>query len=340
MPTPTLTTSNIPYQSNNININTDNSNTLPIIRSSFPMPTSTQEPITTVDQYPVNKTHSSFPMPTSTQEPITTVDQYPATNIRTSFPISTSIQEPVTTVGEYQTTNIRTSFPVSTSMQEPITTVSEYPVTRTSFPMLNPPDIIPYKTESQRTSVNNPFDNILGSHDYSVNSHRNSIPPGCRTQTEIVPVEEIEYVPVKKKKLIRRTKVFVPTIKKVPIRKTIYVKRPRKIIVPVKSMTNISYQYPFDTNYNYESPRPGSPVPYSSLSEPYSGYEKKYEEQTITNNYNISQVQPPSSPLRMSNASNYNQPSSPLRTSFVYSGKLYSPRTYKPRSLINRRLIW
>ena len=218
-------------------------------------------------------------------------------------------------------------------MQEPVTTIGEYPVTRTSFPMSNPPDIIPYKTESQRISINNPFYNILGSHDYSLNSHRNSIPPGYRTQTEIVPVEEIEYVPVKKTKLIRRTKVFVPTIKKVPIRKTIYVRRPRKVVVPIKSRTNISYQYPSNMNYNYNSPRQESPVPYS-------GYKTENKEPTVTNNNNISQVQPPSSPLRMPNPSYYNQsqPSSPLRTSSVYSGKLYSPRTYRPRSLINRRL--
>jgi hypothetical protein len=99
------------------------------------------------------------------------------------------------------------SFPTTTSMQAPITTYNEYP-TRTSFSTANQPITtsftFPYKSASQRIDVSTSYNN-LGSHNYSINSYRSSgrlsIPPGARTQTEIVPVEEIEYVPVKKKNI-------------------------------------------------------------------------------------------------------------------------------------------
>ena len=119
-------------------------------------------------------------------------------------------------------------------------------------------------------------------------------------------------------------------------------------------MTNISYQNP-EINLNYASPRPSSPVQYSTLPNTYPYSVNTYEEPLTTSvnyNYNISQVQPPLSPLRMSNtyqvqaplspltvSNTYanSPPSSPMRTSFIYSGKLYSNRTYRGRSLHNRR---
>ena len=106
-------------------------------------------------------------------------------------------------------------------------------------------------------------------------------------------------------------------------------------------MTNISYQNP-EINLNYASPRPSSPVQYSTLPNTYSYYGNTYEEPLSTSvnyNYNISQVQPPLSPLRVSNTYANSPPSSPMRTSFIYSGKLYSTRTYRGRSLYNKRLL-
>ena len=201
-------------------------------------------------------------------------------------------------------------LPTITYIKAPTTKYNEYPTT-TSFSIANQPittlNSYPYKSANQRIDVTTSYDNV-GSHNNSINSYRSngrlSIPPGARTQTEIVPVEEIEYVPVKKKKFIKRTKVFVPTIKKVPIKKTIYVRKPReKIIIPINSMNSISYQNP-EINLNYASPRPSSPVQYSTRPNTYSYY---------GNNYNISQVQPPLSPLSVSNTNQVERPLSPLR---------------------------
>ena len=164
-------------------------------------------------------------MPTYNQNQVTNISNIPYEsnniNINTDF----SNTEPLIDTN---------SFPTTTSMQAPITTYNEYPTT-TSFSIANQPiatlNTFPYKSASPRIDVTTSYDNV-GSHNYSINSYRSSgklsIPPGARTQTEIVPVEEIKYIPVKQKKFIRRKKVFVPTIKKVPIKKTIYVRRPRE----------------------------------------------------------------------------------------------------------------
>ena len=37
------------------------------------------------------------------------------------------------------------------------------------------------------------------------------------------------------------------------------------------------------------------------------------------------------------NSNFYNRPNSPIRSSIIYTGKIYSPKTYKPRSLISRK---
>ena len=132
------------------------------------------------------------------------------------------------------------------------------PEVRNTFETYNT-DIVPYQTSSHSQGSTNYYDSTFTNFDtnayntttsaYELNSVPVEISPSLtgNDDTELIPVEEIEYIPIKKQKYIRRKKVTVKKTvvipKKVvvplPVKKTIIVPKKKQVVVPTKQIIKI-----------------------------------------------------------------------------------------------------
>ena len=132
------------------------------------------------------------------------------------------------------------------------------PEVRNTFETYNT-DIVPYQTSSYNQGSTNYYDSTSTNFDtnaynttssaYELNSVPVEISPSLtgNDDTELIPVEEIEYIPIKKQKYIRRKKVTVKKTvvipKKVvvplPVKKTIIVPKKKQVVVPTKQIIKI-----------------------------------------------------------------------------------------------------
>ena len=132
------------------------------------------------------------------------------------------------------------------------------PEVRNSFETYNT-DIVPYQTSSHSQGSTNYYDSTFTNFDtnayntttsaYELNSVPVEISPSLtgNDDTELIPVEEIEYIPIKKQKYIRRKKVTVKKTvvipKKVvvplPVKKTIIVPKKKQVVVPTKQIIKL-----------------------------------------------------------------------------------------------------
>ena len=113
------------------------------------------------------------------------------------------------------------------------------PEVRNTFETYNT-DIVPYQTSSHSQGSTNYYDSTFTNFDtnayntttsaYELNSVPVEISPSLtgNDDTELIPVEEIEYIPIKKQKYIRR--------KKVPVKKTVVI--PKKVGTSKKNSSN------------------------------------------------------------------------------------------------------
>ena len=132
------------------------------------------------------------------------------------------------------------------------------PEVRNTFETYNT-DIVPYQTSSHSQGSTNYYDSTFTNFDtnaynttssaYELNSVPVEISPSLtgNDDTELIPVEEIEYIPIKKQKYIRRKKVTVKKTvvipKKVvvplPVKKTIIVPKKKQVVVPTKQIIKL-----------------------------------------------------------------------------------------------------